>query len=99
MFDEIPISTIKLPEGRFQTSMTYPCPTSLDESRTTLRIKKIIKGASPGIPYVLSDKNTIGWRRWNIATQERKVCDREVKIVTFVVKRSVQLIVPLDRQD
>ena len=36
-------------------------------------------------------KNTIGWRKWNIATLERKVCDMEVEIVTFVVKGSAQL--------
>ena len=35
MFDEIPISTIELPEGRFQT---FP-DISLHESRTALRIK------------------------------------------------------------
>ena len=52
----------------------------------------------PGIPYELRDKNTTGWRRVNIATQERKVCDMEVKIVTFVVKGSAQLTVPPDRQ-
>ena len=34
--------------------------------------------------------------RWNIATQERKVCDTEVEIVTFVVKGSSQLTVTLD---
>ena len=39
----------------------------------------------------------IGWRRLNIATQERKVCDMDVEIVTFVVKGSAQLTVPLDR--
>ena len=58
--------------------MTYPCPRSLDESCAALRIK-FIRGASPGIPYELWDKNTIGWRRWNIATQERKVCKIALK--------------------
>ena len=82
----------------FKRSMTYPCPRSLDESRAALRIKTFIRGASPGIPYELWDKNTIGWRGWNIATQERKVCDMEVAIVTFVVKGSAQLTVTLDRQ-
>ena len=43
--------------------------------------------------------STIGWRRWNIAIQERKVCDMEVEIVTFVVKGSSQLTVTLDRQE
>ena len=35
---------------------------------------------------------------WNIATQERKVCDMEVEIATFVIKGSAQLTVPPDRQ-
>ena len=30
------------------------------------------------------------WRRWNITTQERKVCDVEIEIVSFVVDRSVK---------
>ena len=47
----------------------------------------------------MRDKNAIGRRRWNIATQERKVCDMEVEIVTFVVKGSAQLTVPPDRQE
>ena len=50
-------------------------------------------------PYDLWDKNTIGWRRSNIATQERKVCDVEVEIVKFVVKGSAQLTIPLDPQE
>ena len=35
---------------------------------------------------------------WNIATQERKICDVEIEIVTFVINGSVKLAVPLDRQ-
>ena len=61
--------------------------------------KRFIRGASPSIPYELWDKHTIAWRRWNIATQERKICDREVEIVTFVIKGSALLTVPLDRQE
>ena len=30
-------------------------------------------------------KNAIGGRRWNIATQEWKVCDVEMEIVPFVL--------------
>ena len=41
--------------------------------------------------------NAIGGRRWNIATQERKVCDMEIEIATFVVKGSVNLTAPPDR--
>ena len=54
--------------------------------------KTFLRGASPGIPYELWDKHTIGWRKWNIATQERKVCDIEVEIAMFVVKEIVELI-------
>ena len=61
--------------------------------------KTLIRGASPGIPYELWDKHTICWRRWNIATQKKKVCDMEVEIVAFVIKRSAQLTVPPDRQE
>ena len=43
MLNEIPISTIKLPEGRFQTFsdhvLIYACPRSLDESRAALRMQ------------------------------------------------------------
>ena len=44
-------------------------------------------------------KSAIGLRRWNIATQEPKVCGMEVEIVTFVVKGSTQLTIPPDRQE
>ena len=43
MFDEIPISTMKLPRDDFKRTLTYPCPRSLDESRTALRIKHLQK--------------------------------------------------------
>ena len=39
LFDKIPVPTIELHESRSQTSFTYPCPRSLLESRTALRIK------------------------------------------------------------
>ena len=39
MFDEIPISTKKLPEDDFRRSLTNPCPRSFDKSRAALRIK------------------------------------------------------------
>ena len=47
--------------------------------------------------HTVWDKNVLGWRRWNVATWEMKVCDMEVKIVTFVVKGSVQLTAPPPR--
>ena len=55
---------------------------------------------SPGIPYMyeLLDKHNIDLRRWNIATHEIEVGDTcmEAEIVTFVVKESTHLNVPLD---
>ena len=63
------------------------------------RNKTFIRGASPHIPHELWDKHTICWRRLNIATKERKLCDMEVEIVTFVVKGSAQLTVPPNRQE
>ena len=61
--------------------------------------KTLKREASPGIPYELWDKHTIGLRRWNIATQERKVGDMKVKIVTLVITGSAQLTVHPDRQE
>ena len=60
--------------------------------------KTSIGGASPGIPYKLRNKDAIGGRGWNIATQERKICDVEIEIVMFVINGSVKLTVPPDRQ-
>ena len=49
--------------------------------------KIFIRGVSSGVLYKLRDKNAIGRRRWNITTQERKVCDVEIKkkVIVFVV--------------
>ena len=47
--------------------------------------KTFIRGASPGVSDELWDKNDIGGRRWDVAAQERKVCNVENKIVTLVV--------------
>ena len=39
-------------------------------------------------------------RSWDIATQERKICDIEIAIVTFVINGSVKLTVPsIDRRN
>ena len=48
---------------------------------------------------MLWDKNAIGGRRWDVTTQERKVCNMEIEIVTFVVKGSAKLTVPMDWQE
>ena len=61
--------------------------------------KTFIRGASPGVSDELWDKNVIGGRGWDVATQERKVCNMEIEIVTFVVKESTKLTVPTDWQE
>ena len=38
-------------------------------------------------------------RRLDVATQERKVCNMEIEIVTFVVKGSTKLTVPTNCQE
>ena len=60
-------------------------------------MKTSIRGASPGISFKLRNKDAIGGRGWNIATQERKLCDVEIEIVTFVINGSVRFTVPPDR--
>ena len=99
MFDDIPISIIKLSEGRFQTFPEISLSEELRWMSRRPKNKTFWTGASPGIPYELWDKKIIDWRRSNIATQERIVCNIEVEIVTFVVKGSAQLTVPLDGQE
>ena len=60
--------------------------------------KTFIRGASPGVSYKLRDKHAVG-RRWrNITTQERKVCDVEIEIISLVVDGSVKLTIPPNRQ-
>ena len=41
-------------------------------------------------------KNAICGRGWDIATQEREVCNMEIEIVTFFVKGCAKLTVPID---
>ena len=60
--------------------------------------KTFIRGASPGVSDRLWDKNAIGVRKWDVATQERNVCNVEIEIVTFVVKGSMKFVVPTDWQ-
>ena len=82
----------------FNRSLAFPCSRSLFESRVAFRIKTSIRGASLCISYKLQNKDAIGGRGWNIATQERKICDVEIEIVTFVINGNVKLTVPTDRQ-
>ena len=48
--------------------------------------------------YKFRDKDAIGGRSWNIATQEGKICDVEIEIVIFAIYGSVKLTFPPDRQ-
>ena len=54
--------------------------------------------ASLCIPYTLWYKNVIGGRRWNIATQERKVWVVEIEIVR-VINGIMKLTVSPGRQE
>ena len=62
------------------------------------RNKTFIRGASPGVSDELWDKNAIGERRWDVATQEQKICNMEIEIFTLVVKESAKLTLPNDWQ-
>ena len=99
MFDDISISTVELLEGRFQTFLDIILAEKLTWKSRRIQNKTFIRVANPGIPYELWDKHTKGWRRWNIATRERKDCDMEVEIVTFAVKGSAQMTVTPHRQE
>ena len=74
----------------------FPCSRSLFESRVALRIKHPYE--EQGISYKLRNKDAIGGRGENIATQERKICDVEIEIPTFVINGNVKFTVPPDRQ-
>ena len=78
------VSTIKLPQWRFQAFLDVSLFEKLIWKSCRPQDKTPIRGASPGIPYKLRNKDAIGGRGWNIATQERKICDVEIEIVTFV---------------
>ena len=68
----------------FQRSTMYPLFEKLTGKSPGSQNKTLIRGASPGVPYKLRDKNAIGRRRWNIISQERKVCDMEIEIIRFI---------------
>ena len=57
--------------------------------------KIFIRGATPSVLYTLGDnKNAVGRRRWNITTQERKVYDVEIEIISFVINERLELNIP-----
>ena len=99
LFGKIPIPTIELPYRRFQTFLDISLPEKLIGQSHRPQNKTFIRGASPGVSDELWDKNAIGGRRWDVATQKRKVCNMEIEIVTFVIKGSAKLTVPADCQD
>ena len=98
LFDKIPVSTIKLPQWRFEAFLDVSLFEKLIWKSRRPQDKTSIRWASPGKPYKLRNKDAIGGRGWNIATQERKIYDVEIEIVTFVINGSVKLTVPPDRQ-
>ena len=98
LFDEIPLSNIKLFQWRYQAFFDVSQFEKLIWKSCRPQIKTSIRGASPGISYKLRNKDAIGWRGSNIATPERKICDVEIEIITFVINGRVKLTVPPDRQ-
>ena len=72
---------------RFQTFLGISLPEKLGKSHRPQN-KTPIRGASPGVSDEVWDKNAICGRRWDVATQERKVCNMEIIIAMFVVKVS-----------
>ena len=94
LFDKIPVSTIKLPQWRFQAFLDVSLFEKLIWKSRRPQDKTSIRGASPGIPYKLRNEDAIGGRGWNIATQERNICDvkQEIKkqdIKNFGQKREL----------
>ena len=53
MYEEIPISTIELPEGRYQTFLDIVLPEKLTRTPHRSQNKTSIRGSSPGILYEL----------------------------------------------
>ena len=94
MFDKNPVSTKNFFNDDFKRSLFE----KLIWKSCRPQNKTFTRGASPGISYMLQDKDAIGGRSWYIATQERKICDMETDIVTFVINGSMKLTVPPDRQ-
>ena len=99
LFGKFLVPTIELPKRRFQTFLDVSLPEKLIGKSHRPQNKIFIRGASPGVSDELWDKNAIGWRRLDVATQERKVCNMEIEIVAFVVKGSAKLTVPTDCQE
>ena len=76
----------------FKRSTRYTCLSSLLETRLALRIKQSYDQQARA--YRISweiKKNAIDRRRWNITSQERKVCNLEIEIISFVVNGSMKL--------
>ena len=82
----------------FKRSMMDHCLNILLEScLNKYRNKAFIHEESLNILYQLWDANAISRRRWNITTQECKVCDVTIEIVTFVNNRSMKLTILQDQ--
>ena len=80
------MSTIKLLQWQFQAFIDVSLFEKLIWKSCRSQNKTSIRGASLGISYKLWDKDAIGRWSWYIVTQERKICDMEIEIVTFVIK-------------
>ena len=93
------VSTIKLSQWRFQAFLGVSLFEKLIGKSRRHQNYTSIRGASPGISHKLRDKDAIGGRSWNIATQERKICDMEIEIVMFVINGNMKLNIPPNREE
>ena len=96
--NKIPVSTIKLPEWRFQAFQKVSLFEYLTGKSPGPHNKTFIRGASPGVSYELRDKNAIGQCGWDITTQEWEVFNVEIETISFVVDGNVKCNIPPNRQ-
>ena len=78
-------------------TISSACSRSLLESRIALRIKHPYEEQTRVYLINCEGKNAIGGRRWNIATEERKICDTKIEILRFCIglKRNYSMFLSL----
>ena len=96
LFDTISVPTIELSLRPFQTFINISLHEKVIRKSRRSQNKIFIRGASPGIPDELWDKNPIGGRRWDVYTKEQRISDMEIETVTLVVKGSAKFTVSTD---
>ena len=94
MFDEFPVSTIKLPKRRSQKFIDIFLAVKHNKKLHCPQIKSFIRGASPGVSHELC-KKAIGGRGEDGIVLLRK--GKLVKTNTLIVKGSAKLSVRPDQ--